>query len=67
MENKSENIFDYSQPLNQQKFKPTELVNYLKEKNFSQIIVFSTRSETFLVPLSEILKEKKIIQTLWNI
>jgi SNF2 family DNA or RNA helicase len=36
------------------------LVNFLTEKKNQSIIVFSTRTETFLVPLSEALKEKKI-------
>lgn len=36
------------------------LTNYLKERKEQSIVIFSTRSETFLEPLAKILKEKKI-------
>ncbi|WNE41831.1 MAG: RNA polymerase-associated protein RapA [Mycoplasmataceae bacterium] len=36
------------------------LVNFCKENESEQILIFSTRSETFLEPLSYLLKEKKI-------
>jgi SNF2 family DNA or RNA helicase len=37
------------------------LLNYLKEKKERQIIIFSTRSDTFLIPLAQILEEEKIV------
>ena len=40
--------------------KINHLVSFLKEKKNESIIVFSTRSETFLEPLSIILKENKL-------
>ena len=36
------------------------LVNFLKERKEKSIIIFSTRSETFLEPLAEALAKKKI-------
>jgi SNF2 family DNA or RNA helicase len=36
------------------------LINFLKERKEQSIIVFSTRSETFLEPLAEALTKKKI-------
>jgi SNF2 family DNA or RNA helicase len=36
------------------------LINFLKERKGQSIIIFSTRSETFLEPLAEALAKKKI-------
>src|SRR6185437_1335785 len=36
------------------------LLNFLRERKEQSIIVFSTRSETFLEPLAEALSKKKI-------
>lgn len=36
------------------------LLSYLKEKIQQKIIIFSTRSETFLIPLSKLLEEHKL-------
>ena len=40
------------------------LINFLREKKNESVIIFSTRSETFLEPLASILKENKIESSL---